>query len=164
MAIQIYYSDAIKDEGSDSVESLQTETRTKLKDLGVVIENTILERGVHVELTLVSGAEMRSANQSSRGKNYDTDVLTFLHEQPFGEDFLLGEIVVSLQKAFEQSSSGGWTLFEELAILIVHGLTHLGGFDHERSEDESLLQAEVELGILSLLELPLDFALIGRNL
>lgn len=73
-----------------------------------------------------------------RGVNKATDVLSFpiytcLKEIPKDNSFLLGDIVINLPKAQRQAADHGFTLNEELGWLLIHGLLHLLGYDHEKS-------------------------------
>ncbi len=76
---------------------------------------------------LTDDRELRRLNRQFLGRDYPTDVLSF----PAGEEFL-GEIAISVDRAREQAARYGHSLEEELAILMLHGLLHLVGFDHER--------------------------------
>jgi probable rRNA maturation factor len=61
------------------------------------------------------------------GKSYPTDVLSF----PSGEREALGEIAISVQRAGEQADEYGHELNDEIRILMLHGVLHLMGMDHE---------------------------------
>lgn len=76
---------------------------------------------------LTDDRELRRLNCQFLGRDYPTDVLSF----PAGDEFL-GEIAISVDRAREQAARYGHSLEEELAILMLHGLLHLVGFDHER--------------------------------
>ena len=77
---------------------------------------------------LISGdRELQSLNRQFRGKNAPTDVLSF----PSSHGTAGGEIAISLDRAVEQAAGFGHTVDDELRILILHGLLHLAGMDHE---------------------------------
>jgi len=79
---------------------------------------------------------MRTLNREYRGKNRTTDVLSFsMLEGPFAavRPDLLGDIVISVPMAEKQARAAGHSLFREIELLLVHGLLHLLGYDHERS-------------------------------
>jgi probable rRNA maturation factor len=73
---------------------------------------------------------LRGLNSQFRGKNKPTDVLSF----PGGEG--LGEIAISFERAAEQAASLGHSTEEELRILMLHGVLHLTGMDHETDTGE----------------------------
>jgi len=78
---------------------------------------------------------MRTLNQQYRGKDRTTDVLSFaLQEGRFNkvQPNMLGDIVISVPTAGRQAVDAGLTLQQELERLLVHGLLHLIGYDHER--------------------------------
>jgi probable rRNA maturation factor len=76
---------------------------------------------------ITSDAELQRLNREFRRKDYPTDVLSF----PSGNGQELGEIAISLDRALEQASRMGHSVEEELRILILHGILHLCGMDHE---------------------------------
>ncbi len=91
-----------------------------------------------VELSFVDDAEIQEINASHRGKNKPTDVLSFSQLEGeampfFGEEILLGDLVVSIETAARQASELNHTLEHELAFLLAHGTLHLCGFDHDTS-------------------------------
>ena len=78
---------------------------------------------------------MRTLNRQYRGKDRTTDVLSFsLQEGRFGgvQPDMLGDIVISVPTARSQALAAGLSLQQELERLLVHGLLHLVGYDHER--------------------------------
>lgn len=112
---------------------------------------------------LCDDAEIKSLNRKFRKKNKATDVLSF--EANSDDSFnipVLGDIVISVQRAQEQSEELGHDLDSELVVLFVHGLLHLLGYDHELSEDEALKQAEAEMFLLSGMDVPVERALVAR--
>ncbi|MEO8371294.1 MAG: rRNA maturation RNase YbeY [Candidatus Solibacter sp.] len=79
--------------------------------------------------TLITGdAELRRLNANFRNKDYATDVLSF----PSGEDgAFLGDIAISLGRARAQAREFGHPIEHEVQILMLHGVLHLMGYDHE---------------------------------
>ena len=75
----------------------------------------------------------------------------------------MGDIVISLDTARRQAKEYGHKKKEEICALFVHGLLHVLGYDHERSEEESRRQAEAELFVLSGLDITEEIALTGRS-
>jgi probable rRNA maturation factor len=74
-------------------------------------------------------SDLQSLNRRFLGKDYPTDVLSF----PSGaRDGFLGELAISLDRARVQASEHNHDLEDELRILILHGVLHLMGLDHER--------------------------------
>ena len=78
-------------------------------------------------------------NRQYRGIDRSTDVLSFSQQDGFsfdtsfsGTDLVLGDIVINLHKAKRQAKENGFTLNEELKRLLIHGLLHLLGYDHEQ--------------------------------
>ena len=93
---------------------------------------------------------IRAINRDYRRKDSPTDVISFAYrEDPFPgvEDVPeeLGDIYISIERAQEQALEYGVDLIDELKRLIVHGILHLVGYDHEMSpEDEAVMRAKEE--------------------
>ena len=86
-----------------------------------------------VEILLTGDAEIKRLNRQFRGKNKPTDVLSF----PAGpEADYAGDLAISLDTAARQAADHAHTLADELRILILHGLLHLAGLDHETDAGE----------------------------
>jgi rRNA maturation RNase YbeY len=99
------------------------------------------ERSAEVGLVLTGDAEIRRLNRRYRGINQPTDVLAFaLREDPFFlypmglHPHLLGDVVISVPTARRQATEQGHSLEQEIVALMIHGLLHLMGYDHERSQ------------------------------
>ena len=106
------------------------------------------------QLTLVSPKRIQELNRETRGLDSVTDVLSFpqvdwdsypLGQWPQGDAFLdmdtgeymMGDVIICLQRAAEQAKAYGHSLERELAFLCVHGLLHLCGYDHQNQEEEA---------------------------
>ncbi|MDR3736404.1 MAG: rRNA maturation RNase YbeY [Acidobacteriaceae bacterium] len=94
-------------------------------------------RGV-VDVLLADDAELKRLNTVFRGKKKPTDVLSFPADDPGGK--LAGDIAISLETAARQAAEFGHTLQSEVKILLLHGLLHLNGMDHETDEGEMAAQ------------------------
>lgn len=91
-----------------------------------------------VSIEFVGDSRMRRLNREYRKKDRTTDVLAFACREAGGPPSpLLGDVVVSVPTAIQQASSLGHSLNEELVRLLIHGMLHLVGYDHERSEAEA---------------------------
>jgi len=85
-------------------------------------------------IAFVYDKTMRQLNRQFRGVNKATDVLSFPTED--GDEKNLGDIAISVDTATTQAKQNGLTLDEEVAQLILHGLLHLSGYDHETDKGE----------------------------
>ena len=92
-----------------------------------------------LSILLVNDREMRALNRQYRGIDRTTDVLAFAQQEGAGgsPDGLLGDVVISVDTARRQAWSGRRPLGREAERLLVHGLLHLLGYDHERSAREA---------------------------
>ena len=90
-------------------------------------------------IVFVGDEAIRKLNGQFRGKNYATDVLSFPSQaEPFEVEngSQLGEVVISVQRAMAQAKEHGLTFSGEVKQLILHGLLHLCGYDHETDRGE----------------------------
>ncbi len=96
-------------------------------------------RGRGVVCLITDDRELRRLNRQFRGKNRATDVLSFPSADVGNggaSGQYLGEIAISIDRAAEQAAECGHSLADELRILMLHGLLHLSGFDHESDSGE----------------------------
>ena len=122
------------------------------------------EEPCEVSVTFVDNEQIAVLNGDFRNKPQPTDVLSF----PLGEDdtydvnqetgaILLGDIVISLEKAMEQADLYGHSLQREVAFLTVHSMYHLLGYDHENGGREAQIMREKEEKVLAKLGLQRTF-------
>lgn len=97
-----------------------------------------------LSVVLVDDAHMRSLNREYRGVDRTTDVLSFgqLDGDPLAsadeqDGPHLGDVVIAVAVAERQAKDGDWKLIEELNRLLLHGLLHLLGYDHEHGGEEA---------------------------
>jgi probable rRNA maturation factor len=96
-------------------------------------------RGEGATLVFVADRAMRQLNRQFRGRNYSTDVLSFPTARTEWEKLSganLGDVVISVERAGAQAAEHGLDFEEEVAQLILHGLLHLCGYDHETDNGE----------------------------
>ena len=84
----------------------------------------------------VGAARMRTLNRKFRSKDAPTDVLSFPAPAVFRKQGVLGDLVICVPVARSQAKAQGHSLAAEIDVLLVHGLLHLLGYDHEMSADE----------------------------
>lgn len=88
-----------------------------------------------IDLQICDNDVIREINQATRGKDYPTDVLSFPLEGDF-EHMPLGDIVISCDFVKEGAMRYNHSIDDEFALLFIHGLLHLLGFDHEIDNGE----------------------------
>jgi len=111
-------------------------------------------RDAGLSVLLVGDRAMRSLNRRYRGKDRTTDVLSFSFREGQGADvqhLLLGDIVISVPTALRQAREAGHTLYGEVDRLLVHGLLHLLGYDHERGAADDRRMRARERRLLEVL-------------
>lgn len=106
-----------------------------------------------LSVELVGDGRMRRLNRVYRGKDRTTDVLAFaMRETKSPCRKLLGDVVISVPTATRQAKEAGRSLNEEIAALLVHGVLHLCGYDHERNEREAARMRRRERAVLQAME------------
>lgn len=95
--------------------------------------------GQNATIVFLSDDAIRKLNRQFRGKNYATDVLSFPSAPEafeHAQQEQLGEVVISVQRAAAQARGNGLSFVNEVKQLILHGLLHLSGYDHETDTGE----------------------------
>ncbi|MGO1470453.1 MAG: rRNA maturation RNase YbeY [Tissierella sp.] len=118
-----------------------------LDSLSLVIKESLKVEGLdgdfEVSISFVDNKEIKTLNKDYRGIDKETDVLSF----PIEEDFvvpipLLGDIIISVEKALEQSKEYEHSLERELAYLTCHSMLHLLGYDHMNDMEKNNMRAK----------------------
>ncbi|GAV22054.1 rRNA maturation RNase YbeY [Carboxydothermus pertinax] len=123
-----------------------------LQAIEKAVSFTLNEEGCEgvVSVALVDNNYIQSLNRDYRQKDTPTDVLSFPLADD--EDDVLGDVVISLEKALEQAKEYGHSFLREVSFLTVHGVLHLLGHDHY-TEEETRIMREKEEKILKALGL-----------
>ena len=134
----------------------------KAMNLVARLEN--LSENTEVDITIVTDEEIHVLNRDYRGVDRATDVLSFALDEGDDEpeilgaeaEHLLGDIIISAEKANEQAEEFGHGLNREIVYLAVHGMLHLLGYDHV-VEDEKIVMRRREEEILREIDLSEEF-------
>jgi len=103
---------------------------------------------------LVGDRAMRTLNRRYRGKDKATDVLSFSLREgafPHVQPQILGDIVISVPTAARQAAQAGHGITREIDFLLVHGLLHLLGYDHERGGKDAVKMRKREVLLMKRL-------------
>lgn len=134
----------------------QDNTNTVTEEMLDLIDRLLLFTAQYEEIpdnaelsvSFVNNEEIRTINREYRNKDQSTDVISFALEEEtedemkiIGDDIpiVLGDIIISVDKAKEQSKEYEHSLQREMGFLAVHGLLHLLGYDHMTPEDEKIM-------------------------
>jgi len=124
----------------------------RLKKVALTVLGLVEQENVELSLALVGNAEMQKLNAKYRRMNHPTDVLSFpMEEKLLQETRLLGDVIISVERAAEQAWERRRTLDEEMTTLLIHGSVHLLGYDHERSAKDARIMRRLEKKILGQL-------------
>jgi probable rRNA maturation factor len=112
------------------------------------------ESQAELTVSLVDDAEIHRLNRDYRGKDRPTDVLAFALREGCrapGDDAVLGDVVISVDTAALQARRRGAPVADEVRTLLVHGILHLLGYDHERSAVEARRMQALERRLKAML-------------
>ena len=116
--------------------------------------------GVELSIVLCNNSFIHPLNRDYRGKDRPTDVLSFSQREGGNpEDPMLGDVIISIERAKEQAFEHNNSVSAELSLLLVHGILHLLGYDHEDDEEAEEMEAK-EKEILCLLDVE-RFSFLG---
>ncbi|MGH7798918.1 MAG: rRNA maturation RNase YbeY [Candidatus Binatia bacterium] len=117
----------------------------RLKKIALAILGLVGQAEAELSLALIGNSEMRKLNAKYRRKDYPTDVLSFPMEVAGpAATRLLGDVIISVEKAREQAKEQDRTPDQEVATLLIHGIVHLLGYDHERSAKDARVMKRLE--------------------
>jgi len=133
-----------------ALKALRGMAREMLRGLGCHEDNTELS------LLLTDNEGIRALNRRYLDRDRPTDVLSFpmwdfnSELRTPNSELILGDVVISIEKARKQAEELGVTMDEELSRLLVHGILHLFGFDHEKSSKEAQRMKKEEERLLKI--------------
>lgn len=123
----------------------------KVIETSLKMENMSLD--YEISVSFVTNDEIRELNSQFRNIDKETDVLSFPFEDEFETGIrILGDIVLSVEKAMDQAEEFGHTVERELAYLTAHSTLHLMGYDH-MNDDDKLIMRQKEKAIMKALQI-----------
>ncbi len=129
------------DNRQDKIELTQVLEELIKKAICASLEEEARTKNYEVSVSLVDNKEIRDLNKQYRNVDSATDVLSFPMDEDFGIGApFLGDIIISVEKAMEQSKEYGHTIDREIAYLVVHSMFHLMGYDHLTKSDKDLMR------------------------
>ena len=146
----IYFHNAVKKSGVDT---------RRLKSVAKALLREVNEADSGLSISLVDDREIQELNREHRGKDKPTDVLSFpLYEgsgdpEPHTPERLLGDVVISVDTARRQAAEYDAPLQNEVYRLLIHGILHVLGHDHEQPEERAAMEAE-ERRLAAAIDMP----------
>lgn len=143
-------------------------TETINKVCRAVLEYEECDFDAQISVTITDNENIRRINKEFRNKDAVTDVLSFPMlefdeegnaEDEFdfdGDEVVLGDIVISAERAAEQAKEFGHSFKREIAFLTAHSMLHLLGYDHERGKEEEEIMFAKQEEILNILNITRD--------
>ena len=116
---------------------LREKLKEKISKIPSLLQKEDFSFPKKLNVILVDNAYIKKLNAQYRKKPTPTDVLTFVYNEiPSPKDLVDAEIYISVEKAEEYAKKQGIPLEKELILLLLHGILHASGVDHERSKEE----------------------------
>jgi probable rRNA maturation factor len=130
----------------------KTYAASELREIAAVLLRKLGKQRAELSVALVGDREMRPLNAKYRKQNRTTDVLSFpVADQPTSHAILLGDVIISVEQARRQAKQRNKTLKSEMVTLLIHGILHLLGYDHERSQRQAKIMFDLERKLLAYL-------------
>lgn len=156
-------------ENSQDKETVGAEIEKAVRDVcEAVLNEEECNFNAQISITLVDNDEIRAINKEQRGIDKVTDVLSFPMLE-FDEDgnadgefemdgdyVVLGDIVISMERAHEQANEFGHSFLRETAFLVAHSMLHLLGYDHVDDKAGEEIMCEKQEKVLNLLGITRD--------
>jgi len=108
-----------------------------------------------ISIVIIDDKEMKELNKKFRGICKPTNVLAFPMQEGKFSDItpgLLGDVVISIETAAKEAVSAAISLEERMSQLLIHGILHLLGFDHETGDRDAVTMEEKSLELLRIVE------------
>lgn len=146
------------------IENRQKKVKIDLRRLRQAVRNLLRALACEekeISLVLVDNEQIQAINKQYLNRDRHTNVISFSQaEGEFGylHPHILGDVVVSVERALSDSSEGGLSFDDELDFLIMHGVLHLLGYNHEDTskEEEQRMQDKTEELFLALKGYPIE--------
>ena len=116
----------------------------KIKEIIKFVLKEMEKDNSELSLVLCNNDYIHFYNKEYRNKDYPTDVLSFVDGERIGKITYLGDIIISIDKVESQSEEYGVSFEEEFSRLLVHGILHLLGYDHETSEEDEKVMMSIQ--------------------
>jgi len=149
MVVEAYFEDLLMKLTIVNQTSEKINTKRLEKALDLCIQSLCAKRlrqkkrltdRAEIVFVFLTEAQMRKINMQFRGKNKSTDVLSFLSADPQA----LGELLFCMPVLKKQAKRQGHPLEAELVYMMIHGLLHLLGYDHEVSKSEEKVMFQIQ--------------------
>lgn len=128
-----------------------------------IIENQDIKQDIKIDLTITDNTTIKGINEEFRNLAKATDVLSFplidfnnnegfsnINYDYESKSYLLGDIIISIEKVKEQAKEYKHSFERELAYLTAHSTLHLLGYDHKNREDEHIMNRKIEIALNQL--------------
>lgn len=132
---------------TDQTKTLSLEQRDLIQELVIFAgKREQINFNVELSITIVHNEDIQVLNAQYRNKDEATDVLSFQLDNPYrgteetmGMPIMIGDIIISIDKAIDQAKRYNHSFDREIAFLTVHGFLHLLGYTHDNKEEEQVM-------------------------
>lgn len=112
--------------------------KISLRKLKIIVEDLLEQAGLSgrdLNILLADNREITVVNREYFGRDRPTNVISFSYLDGYSSE-VVGDIIISVERASEEATAAGITLHERLVVLIIHGFVHILGYDHEEDKCE----------------------------
>lgn len=145
--LEIDYEINIEDEKIENEISKYFDTDMTEFIKNILINEVDKNNNYYISITVLNNREIRNINNEYRNIDRETDVISFAYgdnEDVISSYKVLGDIVLSYEKAYEQAKEYNHSLKREIYYLICHSVLHLLGYDHMNEEDKKIMRDKEE--------------------
>ena len=125
---------------------------TRYREAALWVASRFSLASLTASISIVDDATIRELNRDQLGHDWATDVISFVFEtleRPDGTH-VDGEVIASVDTASRLSVAAGWETRDELLLYVLHGLLHLAGLDDIAAQDQTVMRAAEQAGLIAL--------------
>ena len=108
------------------------------KIVEVIFKGEKVKKKQEISIAFIGASRMQKLNRKYRGKNKVTDVLSFSEPEVFLNSDNLGEVIICLKEVKKSARKFDVSFEQELSRILIHGILHILGYDHEKSKSETI--------------------------
>ena len=132
-------------------------SKTKIRQTATAVLNALEYPDAELSILIVDDQQISQLNQTYLNRKGPTNVIAFpMREGRFSEiaPQLLGDVVISIETAYQEGQKGGFSMEERFDQLLIHGILHLLGYDHENTKSEARKMENKTQELLNLIQAP----------
>ena len=141
----------------DNKQNMHRISKTKIRQTATAVLNALEYPDAELSILIVDDQQISQLNQTYLNRKGPTNVIAFpMREGRFSgiAPNLLGDVVISIETACQEGQKGGFSMEERFDQLLIHGILHLLGYDHENTKSEARKMEKKTQELLNLIQAP----------